>query len=264
MLVTWNYFAVLGLKPELGRFFTSADGRPGVRHIIISDRLWRGQLGADPNVVGKSIGFDGVPIQVVGVAPNVRVPAADAGSLDRDDYWSRCPTPCRRASAGRAIWVRSACSRPAPRFGLRQRISRSRRAAWRHAMPATTRASRSSVRSINDAFFGNVAPALWTVFAAVIAVLLIACANVANLLLADASTRDREFALARLSRCVARRASGRSCSPKPACSAARAGLRGHPRLRRAALPHVHALAHAAARSTPLASTAPFFSTAYCS
>ncbi len=195
MLVTWNYFAVLGLKPELGRFFTSADGRPGVRHIIISDRLWRGQLGGDPNVVGKRIGFDGVPIQVVGVAPNVRVPAADAGSLDRDDYWQ--PLPNTVPPRQRGARYLGAIGLLAPGATLRSAAAdlalASSRLAARYA--GNDAGLTFEVRSTNDAFFGNVAPALWTVFAAVIAVLLIACANVANLLLADASTRDREFAL---------------------------------------------------------------------
>jgi putative ABC transport system permease protein len=195
MNVGWNYFSVLGLKPELGRFFTADDGRPGVRRVILSDRLWRAQLGADPNVIGRSIGFDGVPIQIVGIAPNVRVPAPDAGSLDNDDFWTALPNSV--PSRQRGARYLGALALLAPGATLRSAAADLRVASARlSARYARQDAGIAwNVQSMSDAFFGNVAPALWTVFAAVVAVLLIACANVANLLLADASTREREFAL---------------------------------------------------------------------
>lgn len=195
MNVGWNYFSVLGLRPELGRFFTADDGRPGVRRVVISDRLWRSQLGGDPSILGKSVGFDGVPIQVVGIAPNLRVPAPDAGSLDRDDFWTALPNSVPPRQRG-ARYL-GALALLAPGATLQSAAADLKLASAR----LSARYARQdagvvwNVQSMSDAFFGNVAPALWTVFAAVIAVLLIACANVANLLLADASTRDREFAL---------------------------------------------------------------------
>ncbi|HEX4014501.1 MAG TPA: ABC transporter permease [Candidatus Cybelea sp.] len=195
MDVGWNYFSVLGLKPELGRFFTSNDGRPGVRRAIISERLWRTELGADPHAIGKSIGFDGVPIEVIGVAPNVRVPAPDAGSLDRDDFW--VPLPNTVPPTQRGARYLGAIALLAPGATMQSANAdlalASARLAKRYARnDAGVVFGADSMRS---AFLGNVAAALWTVFAAVVAVLLIACANVANLLLADASTREREFAL---------------------------------------------------------------------
>ena len=195
MEVAWNYFSVLGLQPELGRFFTAADGRPGVRRAIISDRLWRAQLGADPNVVGKSIGFDGAPVQVVGVAPGVRAPAPDAGSLDADDYW--IPLPNSVSPKQRGARYLGAIALLAPGATMQSAAADLKLASARLSAryPRQDAGVAFGVQSMSAAFFDNVAPALWTVFAAVIAVLLIACANVANLLLADASTRDREFAL---------------------------------------------------------------------
>lgn len=195
MDVGWNYFDVLGLKPELGRFFTAGDGRPGVRHAIISERLWRTELGADPNAIGKTIGFDGLPVEIVGVAPSVRVPAPDAGSLDRDDFW--IPLPNAVPATQRGARYLGAVALLAPGATLQSAAADLRLASARLA----ARYARNDagvafgVESMSMAFFGNVTAALWTVFAAVVAVLLIACANVASLLLADASTRDREFAL---------------------------------------------------------------------
>ena len=195
MDVTWNYFSVLGLHPVLGRFFAAPDGRPGVRRAIISDRLWRTQLGANPHVIGTSIKFDGVPIQIVGIAPDVRVPAPDNGSLDRDDFWT--PLPNAVPARQRGARYLGAIALLAPGATLKSAAANLALASSR----LTARYSRTDagiafeVQSTNAAFFANVAPVLWTVFAAVIAVLLITCANVASLLLTDASTREHEFAL---------------------------------------------------------------------
>jgi putative ABC transport system permease protein len=195
MDITWNYFAVLGLHPVLGRFFAGPDGAPGIRRVVISERLWRTQLGADPHVIGTNIRFDGVPIQIVGVAPDVRVPAADNGSLDRDDFWS--PLPNSVPAKQRGARYLGAIALLAPGATMKAAAAdlalASSRLTTRY--PRTDAGIAFEVQSTNAAFFANVTPVLWTVFAAVIAVLLITCANVASLLLADASTRDQEFAL---------------------------------------------------------------------
>jgi putative ABC transport system permease protein len=195
MDVAWNYFSILGLKPLLGRFFTAADGRPNVRRVIISERLWRSHFGGDPSVIGKSIGFDGASSQIVGVAPAARMPAADAGSLDADDFW--VPLPSSAPPKQRGARYLGAIGLLAPGATLQSAGADLKLASAR----LSARYARQDagivwgVQSMSDAFFGDVAPALWTIFAAVMAVLLIACANVANLLVADASTRGREFAL---------------------------------------------------------------------
>lgn len=195
MNVTWNYFDVLGLRPELGRFFVEADGRPGVAHAVISDRLWRTRLNADPNIVGKSIKFDGVPIRIVGVAPGVRVPAPDSGSLDRDDFWTPLPNIVAPNQRGARYLGALGLLRPGAALASAQAdlALASKRLTARY--PRNDSGLTFVASSTQTAFFGNVAPALWTVFAAVIAILLITCANVASLLVTNASTRDREFAL---------------------------------------------------------------------
>jgi putative ABC transport system permease protein len=195
MDVTWNYFSALGLHPTLGRFFAAADGGPGMRRVVISDRLWRTQLGGDPNIIGTSIRFDGVPYQIVGIAPDVRLPAPDNGSLDRDDFWTPLPNTVPAKERGSRYLGSIALLAPGAtmKSAAADLALASSRLTARY--PRTDAGIAFEVRSTDSAFFGNVAPVLWTVFAAVIAVLLIACANVAGLLLTDASTRDHEFAL---------------------------------------------------------------------
>ncbi len=195
MDVSWNYFDVLGLRPELGRFFVEADGHPGAAHVVISDRLWRTRLNADPNVIGKTIKFDGVPIRIVGVAPDVRVPAPDSGSLDRDDFWTPLPNVVPPNQRGARYLGGLGLLAPGATLASAQAdlALASKRLTARY--PRNDAGLTFIASSTQTAFFGNVAPALWTVFAAVIAILLITCANVASLLVTNASTRDREFAL---------------------------------------------------------------------
>ena len=70
MLVSWNYFSVLGVAPAHGRIFGRDDEVPGVANVaVVSDGFWRRRLGADPNAVGRTIVIDADAVQVVGVMP---------------------------------------------------------------------------------------------------------------------------------------------------------------------------------------------------
>ena len=81
--VSWNYFAVLGVRPALGRDFTASDDRQdGWRVVLLSDRLWRRCFGADPGIVGRTIALNDQPFRVVGVMPSSFEP------LDSQRYFS--------------------------------------------------------------------------------------------------------------------------------------------------------------------------------
>ena len=87
--VTQDYFAVLGTAPAMGRWFTGNDFGPGSpRTAIVSDRMWQRRFGADPTLIGKRVSIDGVPVEIVGIAPDVFAPGVP-------DVW----TPASSSSA---------------------------------------------------------------------------------------------------------------------------------------------------------------------
>src|SRR5262245_15831980 len=79
--VTWNYFAVLGVAPAIGRPFLPEEDRPGREHVVLlSDAVWRSRFAADRSIVGRSIMLDGEPYDIVGVMPPAFVPVTQIGS----------------------------------------------------------------------------------------------------------------------------------------------------------------------------------------
>jgi putative ABC transport system permease protein len=191
--VTWTLPRVLGVAPALGRGFSPADDRPGAPGVaIISHRLWRTRFGGDPAAVGRAVDLNGAPVTVVGVLPAaVRYPSGDT------DVWVPFAMSDSAWTAQRGNHSLDAVGRLAPGATLAQARAELSAVAARiaRAYPDEQANFGASVFPFHEAMTGGARPALYVLLGAVSFVLLLACANVANLTLARAAARQRESAL---------------------------------------------------------------------
>ncbi len=193
--VTGNLFSVLGVHPALGRTFTDAETwASGVRGAVLSDRLWRNQFGADPDVIGRTIELNARPYQVVGVLPAAfTFPglAADVFTTTNWDPAQRSAVSFRRAHYLRAV------ARLKRGVSLRDADAQFQVVVGRleHDYPATNQYMGAGMTPLQPFLTGSIRPALLVLLGAVALLLLIACANVGNLLLMHAAGRSREAAL---------------------------------------------------------------------
>lgn len=177
---------VLGVKPRLGRWYTEAEDQSGgPRVVVLGHPFWSARLGADPGIVGKTLRFDGEPYEVIGVMPE--------GFIHRQGQvfipLQRALDPATRGSHFLATFAR-----------LKPGITPTQAAVAMHTLGQTLAREFGhnhgiAVRSYYEAIVGNVRTPLRVLLGAVFLVLLIACSNVANLLLAAGLARRRELAI---------------------------------------------------------------------
>jgi putative ABC transport system permease protein len=185
-----NLFTVLGVKPLIGPGFE----RGGVLHtrvldVVISDRLWRARFDADPSLIGGTIALDGVAHEVVGIMPPGFTYPGDT------DVWEGLTWDLAQHS--RAAHFMEAVARLAP-GATRERADAELAALTtrlRAEFPATNRGWSARATPLLHEVVGYFRVALYTLMGASALLLLIACVNVANLLLARATARERELAV---------------------------------------------------------------------
>ena len=194
--VSANFLHLLGVNPLLGRSFLTEEDKPGARAVaMISAELWNRRFGRDPSVVGKTIILAGAPHTIIGVLPaGFRFPFSDVW-VTRPSEWSVIAAQGRPLSP-----ILTVFGRLKPKVGLKQATAElevlNHQYATAHPGMLDTRPdSPDVVRSFKDAMVSDVRSELWMLSGALGFVLLIVCANIANLLLARATSRSREFAV---------------------------------------------------------------------
>jgi putative ABC transport system permease protein len=189
--VSSNFFSVLGVQPLHGRVFLPEEDRPGRNHeVILSNKLWQARYASDPNVVGKSINLDGDPYVVVGVmGPKMVMPnfAQLWTPLGLSDKEAAVRGEHHFLSIGRLKPGATLAQAQAEMNTISQRLEK--------AYPEDDKGWGALVNSMREETVGSVRPALLMMLGAVAFVLLIACANVANLFLARTFARRKEIAI---------------------------------------------------------------------
>jgi len=193
-----NFFDVFGITSQHGRLFIPRDEEAGHEPVVVlSDTLWRRRYGADPAVVGKQITLDGRNYTVVGIAP------AGFQYPDKTEVWL---PPLRLVpemndrqdvTQTRGMGYLAAVGLLKPGVSVQQAASEMETITMRlrQQYPDTNNRRFNRVLSLHEHLIGDTSKVLWLLLGAVTFVLLIGCANVANLLLASAASRQKEMAI---------------------------------------------------------------------
>ena len=200
--VTANFFSLLGVAPLLGRTFTTAEENRHERVIVLSHGLWKRQFGGSPDVVGQDLHIDGIASKVIGVMPeSFQFPAADSrfwAPITANRYWGDPAVTINDGFHGRGFYARwQVIAR------LKEGVSPQQAQADIDATVSGLQKTDSdpnrgigiTVIPLRIQLAGNTRLALYVLFGSVCMLLLIACSNVTNLVLARSASRVHEMAL---------------------------------------------------------------------
>jgi predicted permease len=198
--VSANFFSMLGVQPEVGRTFSPDEDEPGRdRVVVISHDLWARRFGADPGLLDRTVSLDGQSYTVIGILPegflfptgNQLHPSVQFGP--RVDVWKPMAfTPGEIRNAGN--WAYGCMARLKPGASLAQAHENLNAIAATVPFPDGRMTGQAQIVPLSEVFAGKARQGLLVLLGAVALLLLIACVNLANLLLARMSARGREFA----------------------------------------------------------------------
>ena len=189
--VTPNFFSTLGLAPAIGRMFEVDSSSAALEHeVLIGDALWRRRFAGDPNIVGSTITLSGSPYTVVGVMP------AGFEFPTSNDLWLPLTFDAAAVNDLSSHWLR-VIGRLAPGVSAVQvqRELDALSATLEETYPDQAKGWRIVSEPLSDSILYEVRPFFMLLMGAALSVMLIVCANVANLLLARTSAREREIAV---------------------------------------------------------------------
>lgn len=187
--VSGDFFAVFGVEPSLGRTLTAADTKSGAPSVVvISQALWKRRFGGDQDILGRTATLDGVKREIVGVMPSsFQYPAGAEYWLPRSFEPSNGPMTMFFTAVGRLAPGRTLAATTTELQTIQTRTEA--------ALPPRARGARVDVLPLHERLFGSARVPLLTLLGAVGFVLLIACTTTANLFIARAAARRREFAI---------------------------------------------------------------------
>lgn len=190
-----NFLTTLGTRPILGRNFTAAEDRPNASRVaLISYLLWRRRFAADPAILEKTVVIDGRGTRIIGVLPSdFEMPTLEAADIVAPQALDE--TEQRKVGSGSVLY---AFARLKPGINIEQ-AKAALQPLFLYSLSLAPAAFRSEVhlqvRSLRDRQMHDVHLMAWVLLSAALAVLLIACANVASLLMARGASRERELAV---------------------------------------------------------------------
>jgi putative ABC transport system permease protein len=188
--VSEDFFGALGVAPEVGRAFLPEEMKPGAPPVVaLSHALWQRRFNGDRGVIGRAITVDGESVTVVAVMPPHFQYPAEA------EMWK--PFASTLGQLNRSLYLLKVIGKLKPGVTTAQARAEMQTIAQRleRQYPETNKGRGVLLTTLQDNVVGDMKPALYVLLGAVLFVLLIACANAANLLLGRAATRQREFAI---------------------------------------------------------------------